>query len=267
MNDGVVIAADSATTMSQLTSSGSNNIMNIYNNANKVFNLHKKLPVGLITWGLGNIGSSSISTLIKDFRQKICKENTIDVNEYTVQQFAESFYNFIYTDRYYKWGLKNVMGFLIVGYSKNSDHPEEWLIQIEQDGECSGPLLVGGHNYTGCRWYGQPEAITRLLRGHSGALELILHQANIPQEQINTVMQLTANNLSAPIISPAMPIQDAIDIAKFLIETTINYIKFMPGEFQTVGGPIEIAAITKHEGFKWINRKLYFNEKIQSKEE
>jgi hypothetical protein len=27
---------------------------------------------------------------------------------------------------------------------------------------------------------------------------------------------------------------------------------------KTVGGPIEIAAITKHEGFKWIERRHFF---------
>jgi hypothetical protein len=27
---------------------------------------------------------------------------------------------------------------------------------------------------------------------------------------------------------------------------------------KTVGGPTEIAAITKHEGFKWVQRKHFF---------
>ncbi|HEX2414656.1 MAG TPA: hypothetical protein VHJ37_05515 [Thermoleophilaceae bacterium] len=43
--DGVVLAADSAST---IASAGA--VENVYNNANKVFNLRKGLPVGLITF-------------------------------------------------------------------------------------------------------------------------------------------------------------------------------------------------------------------------
>lgn len=55
-----------------------------------------------------------------------------------------------------------------------------------------------------------------------------------------------------------MPLQDVIYLADFLAETVINFAKYRPGA-QTVGGPIEIAVISKHEGFKWVKRKHYFN--------
>jgi hypothetical protein len=58
-----------------------------------------------------------------------------------------------------------------------------------------------------------------------------------------------------------MPIQDAIDLGRFLVDAAINFSRFLPGP-QVVGGPIEIAAITKHEGFKWIERKYYFDDKL-----
>ena len=31
---------------------------------------------------------------------------------------------------------------------------------------------------------------------------------------------------------------------------------------ETIGGPIELAAITKHEGFKWVARKHYYGEEL-----
>lgn len=43
----------------------------MYDNANKLFNLHKELPVGIITWGSGSIGLESTSTVIKDFRENL----------------------------------------------------------------------------------------------------------------------------------------------------------------------------------------------------
>ena len=55
----------------------------------------------------------------------------------------------------------------------------------------------------------------------------------------------------------AIPIQDALDLAQFLVDLTAKYSRYTPG-YQSVGGPIDIAAITKHEGFKWVQRKHYF---------
>jgi hypothetical protein len=55
-----------------------------------------------------------------------------------------------------------------------------------------------------------------------------------------------------------MPIQDAIDLGRFLVHAAIMYSRFLPGA-KIVGGPIEIAAITKHEQFKWISRKHYYD--------
>jgi hypothetical protein len=42
---------------------------------------------------------------------------------------------------------------------------------------------------------------------------------------------------------------------------TATYYRFAPGH-QLVGGPTEVAAITKHEGFKWVKRKLYYHDDL-----
>jgi hypothetical protein len=58
---------------------------------------------------------------------------------------------------------------------------------------------------------------------------------------------------------PAAPIQDAIDLARFMVETTAGFVRFSITYKKTVGGPVEIAAITKYEGFKWVQRKHFFS--------
>lgn len=60
------------------------------------------------------------------------------------------------------------------------------------------------------------------------------------------------------LVLPAMPIQDAIDLARYMVETTARFSKFSVARPRTVGGLVEIAAITKHEGFRWIARKHFF---------
>jgi hypothetical protein len=64
INDGIVLSSDSATTLSD----DKGQVLNVYNNANKIFNLYKGLPITAATWGSGSIGRASISTLAKDMR-------------------------------------------------------------------------------------------------------------------------------------------------------------------------------------------------------
>ena len=260
VNDGLVMAADSASTIVSAES-----IVNVYDNTNKVFNLHKQLPVGAITWGSGSIGNSSIATLVKDFRQLITNDPSYRINpqEYTIKEIVEKFYDFIilnnYTREFAGWENKPDLGFIIGGYSAGATHAEDWIIQINEN-QIHPPELLRDLVESGLVWQGQPEAIYRLVLGYSPLLENILLHAKIEEEKVKEILGLCEAHLQAPMIIPAMPIQDVIDIARFLVDLTAKYIKYTPGA-PTVGGPIEIAAITKHEGFKWVQRKFYFDKK------
>ena len=54
-----------------------------------------------------------------------------------------------------------------------------------------------------------------------------------------------------------MPTVDAIELARFLAETTKQFVRFLPGS-NSVGGNIDIATVTKHENFKWVARKHFY---------
>jgi hypothetical protein len=64
------------------------------------------------------------------------------------------------------------------------------------------------------------------------------------------------------LILTAAPVQDAIELARYLIETTVGFIRFSVTSAKTVGGLTEIAAITKHEGFRWIQRKHFYTDDL-----
>lgn len=56
-----------------------------------------------------------------------------------------------------------------------------------------------------------------------------------------------------------MPIQDEIDLARYLVEVTIGFTKFsITRQPKNVGGTIDIAAIAKHEGFRWVQRRQFY---------
>ena len=77
-------------------------------------------------------------------------------------------------------------------------------------------------------------------------------------EQIGPARDAVIPHLYENLILPAAPIQDAIDLSRFMVETTKGFIRFSIRRAKTVGGPVEIAAITKHEGFRWVQRKHFY---------
>lgn len=271
VNDGVVLASDSASSLIAKDPSGNIGVINIYENANKVFNLRKGLPIGLITWGAGSIGNSSISTLAKDLRKRFSGKGSdhsdwkIDEGDYKVSDIAQKVKQFMvdenYTPAFDSWAQKPSIGFVVAGYSSNDTFAEEYKIEVK-NGNVVGPELLRGKDQVGVTWNGEPEAINRLFFGFSSTLPGVLKKKmNMTDNDIQNMVDIIRQNCTANLVFPAMPIQDAIDLARFLAYLTINYSRFSPGA-PTVGGPIEIAAITKHENFKWIDRKLYFSENV-----
>ena len=101
--------------------------------------------------------------------------------------------------------------------------------------------------------------------GRSPSLFQVLAAVTQPQQTPDVLTAqlgpLIAGQLQAPIVFAPMPIQDVIDLARFLVHSAIMYSRFTPGP-NIVGGPIEIAAITKHENFKWISRKHYYDQPL-----
>ena len=61
------------------------------------------------------------------------------------------------------------------------------------------------------------------------------------------------DRLMWPIIYQGMPIQDAIDLAVYLVNVTIGHSRFALGP-PVCGGQIDVAAVTSR-GFHWIKRK------------
>lgn len=276
VNDGVVLASDSASTLFiKGSDSAPPAVHNVYNNADKIFNLHKELPIGAITWGAGGIGTSSIATLVKDFRTQLTNDEAfrtkINEQSWKVETIAETFCEFIFTNHYQKafadWPAKPELGFIIAGYSPGNSNAEEYRIDVTNSGECQGPVLLRSTHECGLVWNGEPEAISRLVIGHSPALYTLLQsQFGVEEQQMPQVTKILLSALQAPLIAPPMPIQDAIDLAEFLVDLTIKFSRFMPGA-STVGGPIDIAAITKHEGFRWIKRKHYYSVAVNPRRE
>ena len=272
VNDGFVLASDSATTLGLTAADGSVQVANIYNNANKIFNLHKGLPVAAMTWGLGSIGPASIATLAKDLRRRFEGRDPnhadwkLDKDSYSMTQVAAQFKRFFYDERYEPLAKSSPaevpsLGLLVAGYGSGADEPEAFTLALEAGGTCGGPEPLVAINPAGAAWWGLPEAITRLLLGVSTALPQALVNLGVPAPDVAGYVSAIQAQVQQQLVQSAMPIQDAIDLAEFLVDVTIKFVRFSPGN-PMVGGPVEIAAVTKHEGFKWVMRKHYYDTKL-----
>jgi hypothetical protein len=263
INDGIVLASDSATTFSDQQGAA----VKIYNNANKVFNLVKGLPIGGLTWGAGGIGAASISTISKDLRRRLAGQDPhhgdwkLDLENYTMQHVAEMSRRFIFEELYKGEYLENpptgyFLGYKVAGYSAGAPLPELWHFTISER-TCEPPIMLRGQADFGANWDGEYEAMDRLLLGVGVNFRNVLIGEGLAPEQVDTAVKTIIGKLAVPVVLAAMPIQDAIDLATFMVETTIRFVRFNL-RAETVGGPVEVAVITKHEGFKWVRRKLFF---------
>src|SRR5207244_5001274 len=70
------------------------------------------------------------------------------------------------------------------------------------------------------------------------------------KKMLETYRQLRQYRMPA---QPGMPIRDAIELVCYLVKTEIGYRRFLPYEAApTVGGHVEVAAITRYERFCWV---------------
>ncbi|MGO8734204.1 MAG: hypothetical protein ACLQVM_15630 [Terriglobia bacterium] len=276
VHDGLVLASDSASTLVLTTPGGTGGqvgtLANVYENANKIFNLIKGEPIGCVTYGTGSIGNASIATLIKDLRQKLTDPKTaeefdFDRANYTMQELSEVLAKFLDQECSKIDGAAQQntnIGFLVGGYSSGESLGQSWFVDISQ-GKSKPPLKLRKDDETGISWGGQGEVVQRMVLGFSPGIFQILAEVSQPEQNTpefrQKLSQLLTARLQAPLIFAPMPIQDAIDLGEFLVHAAITYSRFLPG-YQVVGGPIEVAAITKHEGFKWISRKHYFDKSL-----
>lgn len=107
-----------------MTPQGGQGVLTVYNNANKIFNLHKGRPIGCVAFGAGSIGNASVSTLLKDFRARLKKVGgaappPFDVDNFSMEAAAAALSAFLESecDQVQPPNPKPTLGILIGGYS------------------------------------------------------------------------------------------------------------------------------------------------------
>lgn len=245
-----------------VTTDGNGNqaVMRVYNYGHKVFNLIRNKPISAMTCGLGNFGRMSVSRIAKEIRKEIMTGTAgINVDDFTIKEVAD-YCRTRFVDLFDALPdavrAQSSFSFFVGGCSTAGTGSELWKFQFSPQGKSDSVLLAGEEDCT-IEWDGQPDACSRLVLGISPATMNVLVASGISEQDARTLTERLARASQAQILEPSMPAQDAIDLARFLAETTVSFVRFMPGA-NTVGGDLDIATVTKFEGFRWIERKHYY---------
>lgn len=182
----------------------------------------------------GNIIEYHIDAVIND-KLKYFKRPQIDINHgrnaavipFAQDEMVYSFMKGVSPD--YQATIEEYLENLFTAY------PEEIIKQIsELDNKAKRALLKKMNNATE---------------------ELIQHFANKIEDwsKINNVL---------PILGTVafLPLEELASMAESLVNLT-SFKRRVTMEAETVGGPIDVAVISKGDGFIWINRKHYFDAK------
>ncbi|MFW2831749.1 hypothetical protein [Sphingomonas sp. ID0503] len=267
--DCIVFAADSASSLVGVDHAGKSSVLNVWQHGNKVFNLHKGLPIVAMTCGMGHMGPASISTLAKDLRKELTSgAGKLDLEAYTIEEAVNKAHAF-WSDRYAAITppppTPHSFEFWIGGISSGERCGEIWQIVIA-DGLVHAPVLLAPSSQDdGVFWSGQPQAISRLIMGYDHHLSNALTGLGMTVPQRESFLSNLQAQSVTPLVHGAMPVQDAVNLADFLVDLTKRYFAFLPGA-DVVGGDTDIAAVTKHEGFRWIRRKHYYEPSLNPRE-
>lgn len=247
--DGIVLGAES---MTQLTAAvpgqAQPQLIKSYENAQKLFQVGE-FPVGVLTYGIGNIGRRSIESFVHEFSraEKVRAPAPVDV-----EQIALRFCAFMLNHYTPAFGAlppdqQPAMGFVVAGYSHDQHLASEWEFVLPQDTQ---PRRVRLQDDVGASWRGVGWPFSRLIFGVDPTLEQALIAEGATPQEIQRLRNV-AQKIATGIAFDGMPLADAIGFCKFTIQTTIGWCAYAIGS-PLCGGPIHVAVITPGAGFQWV---------------
>ena len=102
---------------------------------------------------------------------------------------------------------------------------------------------------------GQHEYVNRLVGGiDSRVLGLVKGALDLDDDAANELSNHLRSNIGTPIPYQFLPLQDCVDFSIFLIRTTMEMMRFIVST-RGVGGPIDVAVVTRTEGFQAVQQK------------
>ena len=142
------------------------------------------------------------------------------------------------------------MEFIVGGIDRQSAYGDVFRFRVPNAPTPTRSINPGSF---GMSWGGQLEIVNRLVQGFAPGIPSAIQglHPEIDAVQLSQTLR-TQNEFIVPYDS--LPLQDCVDLAIFLIRTTISAQNLSVG-IRGVGGTIEVVTITPTEGVKWVQKK------------
>jgi hypothetical protein len=247
VQDGAVLASDSCVIHRGRS----------YFNAEKTIHPIRAFPIGVMIAGDGAIGLTSIANHLREYGQLATARSgpwRLSKTHYTLGGVVADIRRYLLD--VVKLEEDSAQTTLtVVGYSAGRSLPETWRITLDGDSAVEPDLIWNEREY-GITWDGERECLDRMLCGTPQGLLQVAGEFGLTPAQTHELHGRVADVCGSDLVTPGMPLQDAVELARFLVDTTVAFVGFsFTGEPKTVGGMVDIAAITRHDGFRWIQRK------------
>jgi hypothetical protein len=248
--EGIVLAADSRLTLATVNAA-QEKIQVSFDNATKLLSFqqgNKPRPVGVVTYGQAGMGTRTAASFVPEFESEI-GDKPLGIEEFAgrLADFYQKQWQLVVPATY----SGPAMTFVVGGYDERDAYGKVFMIEIPRKPK---PLELNKGTNFGITWGGQTDHMDRLLRGYDRSLpELVAKALSLPPAKRKELEDAIAP-LQMPLPLPAMPLQDCVDLAVFFIRTTITAQSLTIGT-HGVGGPIDVATVTRSRGLEFIQRK------------
>lgn len=254
--EGIVLATDSRVTLNAFTPSGP--IIAHFDNATKLLSLQAQSHVGIITFGAGAIGQlrpRTAHSFLPEFEEEVNAHHAGE--RATVAEVAEHISHFYSA----QWSQADMpapgtpglmpMAFIVAGFDPGEPYGRVYEIAIPT---APDPVEKVESDF-GITFGGQAELAARLLGGFDPrTAQLAQETLHLSEHQLSELMQRLTVELNLPIPYQFLPLQDCIDLATFLVYMTSTTQAWTVG-VRGVGGAVDVAAITRVDGFRPVHQK------------
>lgn len=153
------------------------------------------------------------------------------------------------------------MTFLVGGYDENEPYGKLFVFDVPTSPKPKE--LHSGSDEFGMVWGGQKDFTDRLMAGFDAQLLDIAQEIlSLADDQKDKLGNQLKERLQANIPFPFLPLQDCVDLSILLVRTTIAIQNWIAG-VRGVGGPIDVATITRTDGFRHIQQKSITGERLE----
>lgn len=252
--EGVVLAADSRVILTAQRQGLPHPMVVNFDNATKLLSFSDKHNyVGAVTYGEALLNRRTAHGYIPEFEQVVLSEQK---ERLAVSDYAQRLSTF-FMERWNESMPQDYPGsgmvFIVGGYSPIEAYGEVFLFNIPRQPDPQ-PQNVGPGNF-GMTWGGQLEIASRLIHGYDPMMiDILRNTLSLDEQQINTAVTALQQRLEFGIPFQVLPLQDCVDLAIFMIRTTITAQELSIG-IRGVGGNIDVAVISRTAGLEYIQRK------------